>query len=101
MLVALLAEKADIQYDSEVTDPEQLVNEVRSIGFGANLLSDGEGYQQGKLELTVSASCRGNNVMHALNSLPLCPFLVKTSGYMYTVHVLEWTCAYVQNATPI
>lgn len=54
MLVALLAEKADIQYDSEVTDPNQLVEEIRALGFGANLLSDSEGYQQGKLDLTVS-----------------------------------------------
>lgn len=55
MLVALLAEKADIQYDSELTDPNQLVEEIRDLGFGASLLSDGEGYQQGNLDLTVSA----------------------------------------------
>ena len=54
MLVALLAEKADIQYDSELTDPNQLVEEIRALGFGANLLSDSEGYQQGKLDLIVS-----------------------------------------------
>lgn len=55
VLVALLAEKADIQYDSELTDPSHLVEEIRGLGFGANLLSDSEGYQQGKLDLTVSA----------------------------------------------
>lgn len=54
MLVALLAEKADIQYDCELTDPGQLVNEIQSLGFGANLLSDGDSYQQGKIDLTVS-----------------------------------------------
>ena len=54
VLVALLAEKADIQYDSELTDPNQLVEEIRSLGFGASLLLDSEGYQQGKLDLTVS-----------------------------------------------
>ena len=56
VLVALLAEKADIQYDSELTDPDKLVAEIVSLGFGANLLSDGEGYQQGKVELIVSTS---------------------------------------------
>ena len=65
MLVALLAEKADIQYDSEVTDPEQLVSEIQSLGFGANLLSDGEGYQQGKLELTVSFIMSFFHCMHS------------------------------------
>ena len=54
VLVALLAEKADIQYDSELTDPNQLVEEIRALGFGASLLLDSEGYQQGKLDLTVS-----------------------------------------------
>ena len=54
VLVALLTEKADIQYDSELTDPNQLVEEIRALGFGASLLSDSEGYQQGKLDLTVS-----------------------------------------------
>lgn len=53
VLVALLAEKADIQYDSELTDPNQLVGEINSLGFGASLLSDSEGYQQGKVDLTV------------------------------------------------
>lgn len=54
MLVALLAEKADIQYDSELTDPSVLVDEIQSLGFGATLLSDSEGYQQGKIDLIVS-----------------------------------------------
>ena len=54
VLVALLAEKADIQYDSELTDPGKLVAEIESLGFGANLLSDSEGYQQGKVDLIVS-----------------------------------------------
>ena len=52
--MALLAEKADIQYDSELTDPDQLVSEIQGLGFGATLLSDSEGYQQGKLDLIVS-----------------------------------------------
>lgn len=58
MLVALLAEKADIQYDSELTDPDQLVGEIKELGFGASLISDGEGYQQGKIDLHVCGGLR-------------------------------------------
>ena len=53
VVVALLAEKANIQYDSELTDPSQLVGEIESLGYGANLISDSEGYQQGKIDLIV------------------------------------------------
>ena len=52
-MVALLAEKAEVQYDSEVTDPSQLVDEIEGLGFGATLISDSDGYQQGKIDLTV------------------------------------------------
>ena len=53
MLVALLTEKADIQYDSELTDTDQLVGEIKELGFGASLISDSEGYKQGKINLHV------------------------------------------------
>lgn len=86
MLVALLAEKADIQYDSELTDPSHLVEEIRALGFGANLLSDSEGYQQGKLDLTVSA---------VISTTCMCSshllFVVRPCHYLHTdqsiVHV--------------
>ncbi len=54
VLVALLSEKADIQYNPEVTNPEVLLQEVKELGFKADLVSDQEGYQPGKLDLTVS-----------------------------------------------
>ncbi len=54
MVVALLSEKAEIQYDPEQTDPEKLVRDVSSLGFGADLISDQDGYQQGKINLIVS-----------------------------------------------
>ena len=53
MLVALLTEKADIQYDSELTDPGQLVGEIKDLGFGVSLISDSEEYQQGNINLHV------------------------------------------------
>lgn len=55
MVVALLAEKADIQYNPEQTDPEKLVREIHNLGFGADLIEDHDGYQQGKLDLIVRA----------------------------------------------
>ena len=54
-MVALLSEKAEIQYNPEQTDPDKLVREISSLGFGANLIADHDGYQQGKIDLIVSA----------------------------------------------
>ena len=55
VVVALLAEKADIQYNPEQTDPDKLVRDIQSLGFGADLIEDHDGYQQGTLDLIVSA----------------------------------------------
>ncbi len=54
VVVALLSEKAEIQYNPEQTDPEKLVRDISSLGFGANLIADQYGYQQGKINLIVS-----------------------------------------------
>ena len=54
VLVALLSEKADVQYSPETTDPDQLAAAIRDLGFGAELLDSCEEYQQGKLDLIVS-----------------------------------------------
>ena len=56
MVVALLAEKADIQYYQGETDPDRLVAEVQALGFGASLIPDHEGYQDGKLDIIVRAN---------------------------------------------
>ena len=49
--VALLAEKAEIEYNSEETNPEVLVQEIKNLGFGAEPIDDS---QQGKLDVIVS-----------------------------------------------
>ncbi len=54
MVVALLSEKAEILYDPEQTDPDKLVRDISSLGFGADLIADQDGYQQGKINLIVS-----------------------------------------------
>lgn len=53
-MVALLSEKADIQYYPEETDPEVLVRAIKDLGFGADLIPEQEDCQQGKLDITVS-----------------------------------------------
>lgn len=55
VLVALLSEKADVQYYPGETDPDRLLQAIKELGFGASLIPDQEGYQQGKLDLTVSS----------------------------------------------
>ncbi len=58
-MVALLSEKADIQYYPEDMDPEQLVKEVESLGFGASLIPDQDSLQEGKIDLTVRLGRKG------------------------------------------
>jgi len=51
--VGLLAEKADIRYDPTVVTPDQLVESVKSLGFGA-VLVETVNTNEGKIELSVS-----------------------------------------------
>ena len=53
-MVALLSEKAEVQYYPEETDPDQLVQAVKELGFQADVIPDQEDCQQGKLDLIVS-----------------------------------------------
>ena len=50
--VGLLAEKADIKYNPLLTTPEDLVNSIESLGFGASLI-DTSDINDGKIELMV------------------------------------------------
>ena len=51
--VGLLAEKADIRYNASVVSPDQLVDSVKSLGFGA-VLVETVNTNEGKIELSVS-----------------------------------------------
>jgi len=51
--VGLLAEKADIKYNPSLTTPEDLVNSIKSLGFGASLI-DTISINEGKIELVVT-----------------------------------------------
>ena len=57
-LVALLSEKADVQYSPEAVCPDRIVTEISSLGFGAELISESDLYQEGQLDLLVSLSLR-------------------------------------------
>ena len=50
--VGLLAEKADIKYNPSLTTPEDLVNSIKSLGFGASVI-DTINVNDGKIELMV------------------------------------------------
>ena len=52
--VALLAEKADVQFDPETTDADTLVTEIKGLGFSAQLIGDAQGPEEGKVDLVVS-----------------------------------------------
>ena len=52
--MALLSEKADIQYTAERTSPDKIVAEIQNLGFGAELISESELYQEGQIDLSVS-----------------------------------------------
>ena len=53
MLVALLSEKADIQYVADRVSPDRIVAEIQGLGFGAELISENELYEEGQLNLSV------------------------------------------------
>ena len=61
MRVALLSEKADIQYCPDEVDPNHLVHFVKEMGFGAELLPETDEKQQGRLEITVKQAIRANS----------------------------------------
>ena len=54
VLVALLAEKADIRYDPDETTPENIVQEIQSLGFEAQIIDSTVGMEDGKVDLLVS-----------------------------------------------
>lgn len=53
MLVALLSEKADVQYVAERISPDRIVAEIEGLGFGAQLISESDVYQEGTIDLSV------------------------------------------------
>lgn len=75
VLVALLSEKADIQYSPDFLSPDMIVKEIQGLGFGAELISESEQYQQGQLDLSV-----GSMAVHVPLYLCVWPPLV----HMYT-----------------
>ena len=51
--VALLAEKGDISYNPELTDPNLIVNYMDEIGFSAEIIQDQVGLESGVIDLQV------------------------------------------------
>lgn len=51
--VALLTNKADITYKPSQTSPESLVNDIHQLGFGAEVINEGAGPENGYVDLEV------------------------------------------------
>ena len=73
MRVALLAEKADIQFDPDETDANTLVSDIKGLGFGAQFIGESQGSEEGKVDLVVR-----NTFTLVSSSPPSC---------IYTLHV--------------
>uniref|UniRef100_A0A3Q2EE18 P-type Cu(+) transporter n=1 Tax=Cyprinodon variegatus TaxID=28743 RepID=A0A3Q2EE18_CYPVA len=89
VLVALMASKAEVRYNSEVTDPLKIAECVRELGFTASVMENYEG-SDGNLELVVRgmtcASC-----VHKIEST-----LVREKGVIYTSVALATNKAHVK-----
>ncbi|XP_043983092.1 copper-transporting ATPase 1 [Gambusia affinis] len=89
VLVALMASKAEVRYNPEVTDPLTIAECVKELGFTASVMENYEG-SDGNLELVVRgmtcASC-----VHKIEST-----LVKEKGIMYASVALATNKAHVK-----
>ncbi|KAM4732819.1 copper-transporting ATPase 1 [Anableps anableps] len=89
VLVALMASKAEVRYNPEVTDPLKIAECVRELGFTASVMENYEG-SDGNLELVVRgmtcASC-----VHKIEST-----LVKEKGVIYASVALSTNKAHVK-----
>ena len=78
-MVALLSEKAEIQYNPEETNPEVLAQEIQMLGFGALPIDDYNGYQEGKLDVIVRGGgvdvCRCVGIWICKSWTSLCEWL--------------------------
>lgn len=59
ILVALMAAKAEVQYDPAKILPNQIANSISDLGFPSVVIEDSEG--AGKVELEVFSSCTKNS----------------------------------------
>ncbi|XP_072126970.1 copper-transporting ATPase 1 isoform X3 [Mobula birostris] len=89
VLVALMAGKAEVRYNSAIINPPDIAELIKELGFGASVLEDSDG-SNGHLELVVRgmtcASC-----VHNIEST-----LMKTKGILYTSVALATNKAHVK-----
>jgi hypothetical protein len=58
VLVALMAQKAEVSYDPSYIFPSQIANHIIDLGFGASVLEDVDGSGEGMVELKVGLGMR-------------------------------------------
>uniref|UniRef100_A0A8C6V403 P-type Cu(+) transporter n=1 Tax=Neogobius melanostomus TaxID=47308 RepID=A0A8C6V403_9GOBI len=89
VLVALMASKAEVRYNPEVTDPMKIAECIKELGFTASVMEDYEG-SDGNLELVVRgmtcASC-----VHKIESS-----LMREKGIIYASVALATNKAHIK-----
>ncbi|XP_056157566.1 copper-transporting ATPase 2 [Lampris incognitus] len=89
VLVALMAGKAEVKYDSDVINPAAVTRLIEGLGFGATLMED-SAITDGKLDLTITgmtcASC-----VHNIESR-----LLRTRGILGASVALSTKTAHIQ-----
>ena len=53
ILVALISQKAEVLYDSQLIDTEKIIAMIKSLGYGALLLSDSVNSHHSELSLRI------------------------------------------------
>lgn len=54
--MALLANKADVQFDPDEMDADTLVKEIKGLGFGAQFIGFAQDPEEGRVDLRVSST---------------------------------------------
>ncbi|XP_055015256.1 copper-transporting ATPase 1 isoform X2 [Boleophthalmus pectinirostris] len=89
VLVALMASKAEVRYNSEATDPMKIAESIKELGFTASVMENYEG-SDGNLELVIRgmtcASC-----VHKIESS-----LMKEKGIIYASVALATNKAHIK-----
>lgn len=78
-----MAGKAEVKYDSDITDAPAVTQLIEDLGFGASLIEDNAA-THGKLDLTVSLVCL---------SLPLIPPSINNDPPVSPLQITGMTCA--------
>ena len=87
--MALLSEKADVQYAADRISPDKIVAEIQGLGFGAELISEDELYEEGQLNLSVRTHPLFFSLSPSTNTLESSLSLLLLLSLSLYTHTLE------------